>query len=177
MEKSGNSDQLNIAVATEPSTSAQESIPNAEVVADKHDQVNIDIELDTKTFFERRGSVFDETMYNLLKRHFKPNKNYPFPVHVTGSKTRKFQVSWMDKYTWLVFSSLKKGFFRKYCALFACNQARRGFHQTLGQLVIEPHVNSKNTMEDFSKHQTNSYYKDTVGWGESFLVTMIRQVS
>jgi hypothetical protein len=108
-EKSGNGDQLNIAVATEPLTSAQESKPNAEVVADKRDEINIEVELDIGTFFERRGSVSDETKYNLLKRHFKPNKDYPFPVHVTGSKTRKFQVSWRDKYAWLVFSSVKKG--------------------------------------------------------------------
>ena len=51
MEKSGNGDQLNIAVTTEPSTSAQESIPNAEVVADKRDEINIDVELDIRTFF------------------------------------------------------------------------------------------------------------------------------
>jgi len=87
-----------------------------------------------------------------MKRHFKPKKDYPFPVHVTGSKTRKFQVSWIDKYPWVVFSLVKQGCFRKYCALFACNRAIKGSRQKSGQLVLKPHINWKKALEDFSNH-------------------------
>ena len=81
----------------------------------------------------------------------------------------------MDKYVWLVFSVVKKGCFCKYCTVFASDQAGRGFHQKLGQLVLEPYVNWKNALEDFSKHQSNSYHREAVIWGENFLATLGRQ--
>ena len=49
---------------TEPSTSAEESIPIGMVVADKCDEISIEVELDIGTFFERRGLGSDATKYN-----------------------------------------------------------------------------------------------------------------
>ena len=81
----------------------------------------------------------------------------------------------MDKYVWLVFSAVKKGCFCKYFTVFASDQAGRCFHQKLGQLVLEPYMNWKNALEDFSKHQSNSYHREAVIWGENFLAIMSRQ--
>ena len=98
----------NVPFGTEPRTSAQQISANAEVMKAG---INIDIELDIVNFLDRRGLLSDETKYNLLKKPFKPNSNYPFPVQVIGTKTRKFQISWMDKYVWLVFFGSKKRMF------------------------------------------------------------------
>ena len=102
---------------------------------------------DIRIFFERRGSASNETKYNLLKRHFEANKNYPFPVHATGSKTRKFQVSCMDKYAWLVFSSVKKGVSANSMLCFLVIKPEGGLiktradcHGTLGELDKHPRI-------------------------------------
>ena len=67
-KKKNNIDCLNIAVATEPSTSAQEPIPNPEVVADKRDEINIEYELHIENLLED---------FNLLKGNFQLNKDRP----------------------------------------------------------------------------------------------------
>ena len=59
--------------------------------------------------------------------------------------------------------------------MFASDQAGRGFHQKLGQLVLEPYVNWKNALEDFSKHLSNSYHTEAVIWDENVLATLNRQ--
>ena len=59
--------------------------------------------------------------------------------------------------------------------MFASDQEGRDFHQKLGQLVLEPYVNWKNALKDFSKHQSNSYHREAVIWGENFLATLSRQ--
>jgi len=79
----------------------------------------------------------------------------------------------MDKFVLLVFSAIKKGCFCKYCTVFAPDQAGRGFHQ--GHFDLEPYVNWKNALEDFFKHQSNSYHREAVIWGENFLATPSRQ--
>ena len=71
---------MNVTVVTEPSTLAQEPILSAELVADKPDKINSVVDFDIGTFSERRVSVSDEIKCNLLKRLFKPNRDYFFPV-------------------------------------------------------------------------------------------------
>ena len=59
--------------------------------------------------------------------------------------------------------------------MLSSDQAGRVFHQNLGQLVLDPYVNWKNALKDFSKHQSNSWHREVPIWGKNFLATLNRQ--
>ena len=48
-----------------------------------------------------------------------PVKGYQFPSQEFGTKRSQFQVSWLDKYSGLVYSEFKEGGYCKYCVLLA----------------------------------------------------------
>ena len=59
------------------------------------------------------------TEKELLRHHFVPPKGYQFPSQVFGGNQRQFQMSWVAKYSDLVYSELKEGRYCRYCMLFA----------------------------------------------------------
>ena len=61
-----------------------------------------------KSFFERRGSVSNETSIIYQKGILNQTTTM---LSISCSKPRKFQAIWMDEYDWQVFSAVKKGGF------------------------------------------------------------------
>ena len=64
--------------------------------------------------------------YKLLIDHFIPSKKYKFPKKFDHGCNRSFQLKWLDKYSWLVYSKELDGGFCKFCALFAKDRNRCG---------------------------------------------------
>ena len=62
-------------------------------------------------------SVDDNTKLQLCKSAWKPPNGYPFPLHAT--RKIKFQMSWLEKFPWLVYSKEKEGPLCRPCVLFA----------------------------------------------------------
>ena len=56
--------------------------------------------------------------YLLLTEHFKPDHQFLFPKIYSNGCNRSFQLSWLEKYPWLVYSKEVDGGFCKYCSLF-----------------------------------------------------------
>ena len=56
--------------------------------------------------------------YSLLTKHFKPDRGFLFPKIYSNGCNRSFQLSWLERYPWLVYSKEVDGGFCKYCSLF-----------------------------------------------------------
>ena len=74
-------------------------------------------------------SLDKEQMYKLLTV---PDKSYLFPKVFSAGCNRCFQVKWLEKYPWLVYSASLNGGFCKYCTLFVKDRSK------LGRLVNKP---------------------------------------
>ena len=60
-------------------------------------------------------SLTDHQKLKLLNTDWSPKEDFFFP---TDKENRKFQLSWLIKFKWLVYPELKDGAFRLYCILF-----------------------------------------------------------
>ena len=70
--------------------------------------------------------------YTLLTNYYRPDRNYIFPKTYSDGCCRSFQLKWLDKYPWLVYSKELDGGFCKFCSLFA------SCRDSLGVLVNKP---------------------------------------
>jgi hypothetical protein len=92
-----------------------------------------------------------------LNTSWTPGKNYDFPITLYGSKNLKFQLSWFDKCSWIVYSSLDDGIYCKYCILFCVKQGEKG-GQSLGQLCTKPLKNLKHATEKLKSYEASNYH-------------------
>lgn len=85
---------------------------------------------------DNNHSIFDITAYigkhmsnyeklEALKTIWIPGKNYNFPIMLHGIKHLKFQLSWLNKWNWIAYSSLVDGVYCKYCVLFAIKKEEK----------------------------------------------------
>ncbi len=104
--------------------------------------------------------------YNLLVNHFKPGADYSFPKYANG---RSFQLRWLQKHPWLVYSKKENGGFCLPCVLFASS----GYHGCdPGVLVNRPSITFSKAIEIFRKHADKQHHKAAVVRCEEFLKTM-----
>ncbi|XP_025192063.1 uncharacterized protein LOC112592266, partial [Melanaphis sacchari] len=77
-----------------------------------------------------------------------------------GNQLRMFNISWLQRWSWLAFSNIEKGAFCKYCVLFYKNEyAGKGMHSSPTSLVTQPFCNWKHAIRIFNNHQNNEYHK------------------
>lgn len=60
-------------------------------------------------------------------------------------KKLKFQYSWLEKYSWLVYSKKDEGAYCRHCVVFSKHGGVG--NQLLGQLVLTPFRNYKNALK------------------------------
>ena len=89
------------------------------------------------------NSTIDEK-YEISRHHFKPGPNFRFPVTNYAGMSRTFQISSLEKYHGLVYSSSRQGAFGVYCCLF-------GEHG-LGQLVTKPMTHMVHAHQNLAEH-------------------------
>ncbi|KAF0707053.1 52 kDa repressor of the inhibitor of the protein kinase-like [Aphis craccivora] len=98
-----------------------------------------------------------------LKTIWTPGKNHNFPItlHGYGNKNLKFQLSWLNKWNWIAYSSLVDGVYCKYCVLFGIKKGGKG-GQLLGQLCNQPFKNWKHATEKFKLHESTNYHTNCI---------------
>lgn len=149
------------------------SISPQNVIQKDHDaqntdnQINFDIENDIGLFLETKANIDDLKMEMLLKKPWVPPSSYSFPL--SKNRNLKFQRSWLQKFSWLVYSAKLEGALCKVCVLFSSKEVGKGNHQHLGALVNKAYINWKNALEDFSKHAATTYHKKCFSLAENFL--------
>lgn len=97
---------------------------------------------------------------NYFLKIWEPDHTFKFSI--SGDRKLKFQLSWLKKKcSWLTYSKLHDGAFCKFCVLFKRNEGGRG-NQKLGKCVLEKFSNWKKAIEEFNKHETTKYHKNTI---------------
>lgn len=121
---------------------------------------------------DNNHSIFDITAYigkhmsnneklEALKTIWTPGKNHNFPITLHGNKNLKFQLSWLNKWNWIAYSSLVDGVYCKYCVLFGIKKGGKG-GQLLGQLCNQPFKNWKHATEKFKLHESTNYHTNCI---------------
>ena len=107
------------------------------------------LEYDDVGLFQRSDLCDSETI-KLIKKHFRPDKKFNFPVRQLKCKNLKFKSSWLHDFPWLVYSKVKNGGYCLPCVLFACKPGGRGCE--FGVLIERP----KGVL---TNHETNAFHK------------------
>ena len=94
--------------------------------------------------------------YTLLTNHYRPDRNYVFPKTYSDGCCRSFQLKWLDKYPWLVYSKELDGGFCKFCSLFA---SRR---DSLGVLVNKPFRRWVKVTKIVDSHGSHKYHTNAI---------------
>jgi len=92
--------------------------------------------LDIGLFLSASNNRNDVKKYELLKNPWTPPKNYQFPIE--QQRQLKFQLDWLNRFPWLVYSEKVQGAMCKCCVLFANNSVDKGIHKKLVALIIKP---------------------------------------
>lgn len=89
----------------------------------------------------------------------------------TGKDGRRFQSSWIDRFSWLTYSSQYKGAFCKFCVVF--KQADSAHNQ---EFVKKPFTDFKNALGkkrgSLTKHSDSNEHFSAVEKGQGFLATV-----
>lgn len=110
----------------------------------------------------------DADKEDILKNLWVPDKHFNFPGTIFGNKMRKFNHSWLETFTWLVYSKTEDGAYCKYCFLFSPKQVGNVSSQNVGRLVIHPFKNWKKAVENFQHHQNLQYHRTAVIKADNF---------
>ncbi|KAL4120394.1 hypothetical protein QTP88_013094 [Uroleucon formosanum] len=97
----------------------------------------------------------DKFKYDLLKNPWLPSSNYNFPI--VSKRKLKFQISWLTRFSWLVYSKQLEGALCKVCVLFSNECTGKGSNQKVGAL------------ECFKLHSNAEYHKLSVIRTDDFL--------
>jgi len=98
-------------------------------------------------------NVSDEIKFKLLTDHWSPDENYKFPITTNLKKNSKFQLGWIKRFPWVVYSRIgEQGAVCKYCAIFGRELGGKDSHQKLYTLVIKPFNIRKKAIEKFNEH-------------------------
>ncbi|CAH1099318.1 unnamed protein product [Psylliodes chrysocephalus] len=115
--------------------------------------------------------INDVTKRKLLETPWSPDMSFKFPS--SGPRNLKFQIKWLNEWSWLVYSPTLDSVFCKYCSLFSTvvgQQASKG-----GKLVKTPFKNWKDAREEFRNHEKHLYHKNCIERAANFLDIMMRK--
>lgn len=99
-----------------------------------------------------------------------PLKDYQFLIET--QRRLKFQIDWLNRFPWLVYSEKVQGALCKCCVIFANNSVGKGVHQKLGALIIKPFTKWKDAIERFNHHSKSEYHKLSIIRCEEFIKVM-----
>ena len=110
-----------------------------------------------------RSEIKEDEKIELMKKHFRPDQNFKFPLRQYKSRNLRFVFSWLKDFPWLVYSKAKDGGYCLPCVLFARKPDGRGC--TFGVLVERPFTEFRKALGKngvLPCHQENSFHKSAV---------------
>ncbi|KAL4141924.1 hypothetical protein QTP88_004470 [Uroleucon formosanum] len=115
-------------------------------------------------------NVCDEIKFKLLTDHWSPDENYKFPITTHLKKNLKFQLGWIKRFPWVVYSRIgEQGAVCKYCAIFGREFGGKGSHQKLNTLIAKPFNNWKKAIEKFNEHSKTEFHKSNAMRADNFV--------
>lgn len=102
------------------------------------------------------SSLTNSEKYNLLYHHVKPPTPTALPSTNVRGKNRKFNVSWLEKYPWLLYSPKIDGVFCGPCSLLLSSSDRAD----KSSLVNKPFSNWAKLSFTLNKHSSLAYHRD-----------------
>lgn len=104
----------------------------------------------------------DSEKYDVLENVWVPDSHFIFPFSA-GARRVRFQLSYLTKFPWLVYSAVDDGAYCKFCALFHDYKGvGKGNHHFPRLLVRSPFFNWNKALETFRKHQAKEYHMDAI---------------
>jgi hypothetical protein len=160
-----------------PVTEPEKSDEIIEIPCSSNLVKNTEIEINTDTpdltdirdiclYINKRISD-DKFKYDLLKKPWQPPTSYKFPV--ISTRKLKFQLSWITRFSWLIYSSKLEGAFCKICVLFSNETSGKGSSVKVGAFVNKPFIKWKNALECFITHSNADYHKLSTLRAEKFV--------
>ena len=112
--------------------------------------------------FDARCRLTSDQRFQMLTNRYTPPPNFQFPgtADKRGSQ-RRFQPSWLQRYSWLQYSVQADGGFCVPCMLFGVG--RDGVD--LGVLVSKPLTNFKKALEELKAHDIRNTRRGSRGGG------------
>ena len=101
--------------------------------------------------------------YKLLTEHYTPGNSFSFPKVFNNGCYRSFQLKWLKKYPWLVYSKALNGGFCKHCALFVKDRTRYGV------LVNKPFESWVKVHKVVDGHALNQYHVNAMADSMAFI--------
>jgi hypothetical protein len=96
-----------------------------------------------------------EQCLQAYEHHFCPTKLFNFPKTLEFGKHRSFQLSWLERFKWLVYSPSQDGAYCKACVLFGQQSCEKNA-QKLDKLVKSPIKFWTTACQKFRDHETKS---------------------
>jgi len=117
-----------------------------------------------------RRVLTDNQKYSLLTGSHGLSSNYQFPGRQDGSRgfQRRFQITWLNKFSWLVYSKQANGGFCLSCMLFG----KGNDGMDLGVLVSKPLINFRKALDELKDHDSRPTHRAAVTMAEDFLGVM-----
>ena len=132
-------------------------------------KLNFPVLLDIGNFIPQ-SNVDNQTKYDYLPNHWKPQHHYKFPRVERKVKNKtvylSFQHEWLRIYNWFAYSPSQTGAFCKYCRIFAPEEAGGA---RLKVFVKTPTRNLKDAKADMTEHSRKSYHLTAKLRAEDFI--------
>lgn len=111
----------------------------------------------------------------LLTSPWVPPNGYVFPIDNTNKRNLRFQMSWIKRYSWLVYSEIENGALCKFCVIFSNSDIGKGSHEKTKSFVTQSFKIWKNAIEKFNDHENCQYHKLSKERAEYFLSVNYRR--
>ena len=105
-------------------------------------------------------SLTNSEKMKALTHHFKPPKDYHFPVRLEYGKQRSFRFAWLEEYKWLVYSPAHNGAFCKFSVLFG-HESNENNATKLDRLIKSLVDFWTTANQKFREHETKSHVHKT----------------
>lgn len=136
-----------------PSTSKLDNSPEYKSLLDDPNDI----------YFFKSKHIENDEKIKILDKIWKPDSKYKFPVRMFQEGfNRKFQYSWLEKYSWLAYSAIEDSAYCKYCFLFSAEKVGKTSSQSVGNFVRDGFKNWKRALESFERHASNQYHINSV---------------
>jgi len=138
-----------------PKTTDTNNIGNIESVENEN-VASISINFDSQdigayiNLREKNIVLNDLKREQLLTSPWVPQSGYVFPINNTNKRNLRFQMSWIKRFSWLVYSEIENGALYKFCVLFSNSDTDKGSHEKTKKFVTQPFKKWKNAIEKYT---------------------------